>query len=307
MADLKELREIEENVGNRGALSKQYFEVRIGVSPADLAFFVERGQMAGYPAKTGKTPQTIIRRKKGYAMRVTCPECAQALSLKAELPPGKRIKCPKCATVFAPIPVEAEEPLEEISEKPLRKKPAPTRTREDDDDDDDRDDYEERPRKRKSKAKKGGSSLLLYSVLGGVGVLVAIGIFVTLFFVIAGRGNARERHEAVAQDAVSALVDLENVFRTVKNKDTARDAAVKINQICDRLEEIGKKAKTLPRISVADDQQLQAKFKPQIDAINQRMGQVGFQAGMNSGGEPSFMAAAMRLERVGKELERFGK
>ena len=41
---------------------------------------------------------------------VTCPDCGKKLRLTAELPPGKRIKCPGCATSF--VPDENEEPEE---------------------------------------------------------------------------------------------------------------------------------------------------------------------------------------------------
>lgn len=40
--------------------------------------------------------------------RYPCPECGAVLKPAKEMAPGKKLRCPKCDTVFAPVPAEAE-------------------------------------------------------------------------------------------------------------------------------------------------------------------------------------------------------
>lgn len=254
-------------------------------------------------------------------MPVVCPECGKSLQLKGELKPGKRIRCPKCDAVFAPavdVVDEVEEvPDDAIQDRP-RRKAAPIRAaaRDDRDDDDrderddrdDDDDYDRRPRKRKrSKKKSGSSSGLIWGIVAGVvGLLVVIIVVVVLLLVRGGGGAAQAQHEEAMKEALQTLTDLENAMREVRDPASAKVAAVKVNQVCDRLEALGRKVQALPKLPVAQAQQLQNKYKPQVDAINGRMAQVGFQAGQNSRGEASFVAAAQRLMQVGLALQRLG-
>jgi hypothetical protein len=108
-------------------------------------------------------------------VKYPCPQCKASLKLKAEVPAGKKIKCPKCEAVFAPV-----------ADKP---KPAPAKAIADDegggvfgfkeeapppppagpllDDDEDqvkvrkRDDAEERLEKRFPKGKRGPAQAIV--------------------------------------------------------------------------------------------------------------------------------------------------
>jgi hypothetical protein len=52
--------------------------------------------------------------------RVTCPECAAQLALGPTVAPGKRIRCPRCETVFA-VP-ESEPPAVADRSRPARRR-----------------------------------------------------------------------------------------------------------------------------------------------------------------------------------------
>jgi hypothetical protein len=95
---------------------------------------------------------------------VTCPECDTTLKLMAEPSPGKKVKCPKCATIFAP---QDQKSRRVTAERPAA--PAPARARpgraDEEDEDDDRDEEERRPRR--PRRKQGGSGLLIGLLVGG--------------------------------------------------------------------------------------------------------------------------------------------
>jgi hypothetical protein len=197
-----------------------------------------------------------------------------------------------------------EEPVEEIQEV----RPRHMRARERDDDRDERyddDEVERRPRRKRSKRRRGSSAALIWSLVGGVGVLLLIGIVVVVLLLVVA-GSARAQHEAAMKESLQLMAELENALNEVKDQDSARVAAAKIQRVCDRLEALGNRVKGLPRMTPAEAKQLEDQYKPQADAFAQRMQKVGFQAGANSRGEPSFVAAAQRLVRVGQSLKQMG-
>jgi hypothetical protein len=121
-----------------------------------------------------------------------------------------------------------------------------------------------------------------------------------------GYGADTEKHEALIKDMIKTMGDLGDALESVKDKDTAKAAAVKINKVCDRFEDIGKKAMDLPKLSKEEDAALEKKFKPEMEKVSQRIQKVAPAAGMNSGGEPDFLKSLKRLEESGKKLEKLG-
>ena len=138
----------------------------------------------------------------------TCPECDAVLRTSNHIPAGKKIKCPKCSTVFVALEEEGEvrasiqerprpagavprkrPPLDDEDELPparsLRKGPPPLA-----DDDDLRDEEEDRPlRKKKGKKKlkkaQSGGGLKVALIAGSV-LLVLLGGFAVAAWVWPG-------------------------------------------------------------------------------------------------------------------------
>jgi hypothetical protein len=121
-----------------------------------------------------------------------------------------------------------------------------------------------------------------------------------------GVGGETAKHEAVMKDMIKALDDLGDALATVKDKVTAKAAAVKINEICDRLSALGNKASALPKLSKAQNDALELKYKPQLEKVSKRLEPIAFQAGANSGGEPEFIKSLQRLQEVGTALQKLG-
>ena len=133
---------------------------------------------------------------------IQCGHCEAILKSSAPVPPGKKIKCPKCAQVFLvrateitskPKPAvkivddeDVPEMDEEEDEKPVKKKrrvddePRSGRGRREEDDEDSVD-----VPKRKRKKKKAGSPLLLILLLGGgaLGLFACVGFGIGVYLV----------------------------------------------------------------------------------------------------------------------------
>lgn len=100
--------------------------------------------------------------------------------------------------------------------------------------------------------------------------------------------------------------DLVGALESVRDKDSARVAAGKLQQVCDRMEVLGNKMRALPKITPAEDRRLEGKYKSQMEGLMQRMKNAAIQAGTNSQGEPSFIAALQRMSQAGRSMPRLG-
>ena len=116
-----------------------------------------------------------------------------------------------------------------------------------------------------------------------------------------------DKHVTLFKDMIKALSDLADALESVKDKDTAKSAAPKIDKVCDRLEALGKQAEKLPKLEGDEDKKLEKQFKESLTKQVTRLQKVAFQAGMNSGGEPTFVKSIMRLQTVGEALNKLGK
>lgn len=132
------------------------------------------------------------------------------------------------------------------------------------------------------------------------------GVCLLLVFSVAGCSGS-SKHEAVIKGMVDQLNALADAMESVKDKASAKAAAVKINKVCDRLKELGNEAQGLPKLSKDEDEKLMKKYMPELQKANERLTKVALQAGLASGGEPDFLAAAKRLQEVGKDLQKLEK
>jgi hypothetical protein len=235
---------------------------------------------------------------------VTCPQCQTLLRLRAAVPPGKALRCPHCSAVFTPAGPQA------ITEARPLPPPAPvqvprTRPRPAEDDEDWEEEEIVRKPRRQKKVKRGNAALLWGLIGGGALLLILAGVLVLVL--VLRRQSNYEKHEALAREAVQVLEQLAVTMESVKDQDSARTAATGLNRVCDQLESLADRAKALPRLKPDEDRRLQTQFDPELKRLQQRIQQVAFQAGMNSRGEPAFLAAAQRMMRVGMKLQNFMK
>ena len=271
-----------------------------------------------------------LKQEVAAGKRIKCPKCAAVFSPCAirkvdqvpEMRPLPRRATDNGADEDSHIPArwqraratageEDDRSDEDFEEKPRRKKAKARAGNGEDwaDDDEDRaddDDFDDRLRRKKARTRRGMSPALLWSLIGGGGGLALVGIVVLLIVLLGKTGGAVSRHEAALKEMVQLLLDLENALKEVKDPNSARVAANKINQICDRMEDLGKRIKDLPKINREESLQLDQRYKPQVDAINQRTLNVAIQARQNSRGEPTFRASGLRLIRVGQTLQNLG-
>jgi hypothetical protein len=205
------------------------------------------------------------------------------------------------------------EAVDEEDDRPRSKKKS--RRGEDDDEDEDRpakrkrdddeeeDDEDDRPRgkKKKAKAKGGGIPMWVWLAVGGGGLAV-VGLVVVLIFALGGSA-----HESVIRGVISCMSDLADALESVKDKDSAKAAAPKINKICDRMEELAKKGKSLGEPPTAEAERLEKKYKPELEKQMKRLVAAQMKVALAGGNDPDFQKAIQRLASVGASMGRIGR
>lgn len=132
-------------------------------------------------------------------------------------------------------------------------------------------------------------------------IILGVGLF--LVFVVAGckRDSAKDRAkvEALVEETFTALNDLADALESIKDPASAKTAAKKIHNAFDRLEEIGKKANALPKLSQSDKDALRDKYKDDLKKVSKRIESAGFEAGKMAGNNnPDLLNAIRRQETV---------
>src|SRR5262245_29990822 len=114
--------------------------------------------------------------------------------------------------------------------------------------------------------------------------------------------RSSEQHEAVLRGMVETWDELADVLEQVRDKETAREAAGKVDKIYNRFEDLIRKSKSRPRVSKREDKRLAEKFQPDTDRVSKRFGNAVFSALMKSNREKTLVESLRRLPTaLGKE------
>jgi hypothetical protein len=129
----------------------------------------------------------------------SCPSCQSVLKSAGQAEPGKKIKCPKCAVVFQ-LPSASPSGVR-VPDRERREESRFQQDRDEDFDDEaprkrrrryEEDDYEEdRPKRRRRRKKAASSSLVMWFVLGGVGLAVLVGGGLAFVWLLGGFTQSR--------------------------------------------------------------------------------------------------------------------
>ncbi len=122
-----------------------------------------------------------------------------------------------------------------------------------------------------------------------------------------GCKKAYAENEAIIKDMIKCLNDFADALESVKDPETAKAAATKISQTADEMEALGKKAEKAPKLSKADNDKLENTYMPELEKAQKRFESVAPQAGVKSGGEPTFQEALKKWEQAGTNLQKIGK
>ena len=122
---------------------------------------------------------------------------------------------------------------------------------------------------------------------------------------LAGCGkSAYQQNREVGDEMVSIFNEYADALESVKDEETAKAAAVKINAANDRLEKLVARKDKIPKVSKADKEKLDKEYKPKFAEAAGRLQKVAFSAGLKSKGEKSFLEALQRMQSIASRVKK---
>jgi hypothetical protein len=131
------------------------------------------------------------------------------------------------------------------------------------------------------------------------GVCIAGGFTAIGLYGLPGTEVALLRSGLLFEDIISEFNKLADALESVKDKESAKAAAVKINEIVDRLEELGKKGAWPPKTRTDEEKLLKA-FEDEMEKLEPRVVRANRVAVLKCEEEPDFLKALRRLGAIGK-------
>ncbi len=126
--------------------------------------------------------------------------------------------------------------------------------------------------------------------------IVAGFVFACVLAGFSGCGGSSNAEDATKQ-MLSAMNDISGALESVKDKETAKAAAPKLEAAVARLQEVKKKAEGI-KTTKAEDEKLQKEYMPKILEATTRMQTAGLNAGLKCGAEPTFMKAIEKMKNL---------
>lgn len=119
----------------------------------------------------------------------------------------------------------------------------------------------------------------------------------------AGCGPSRRytEREDVAKEMIAIMNEYADALESVKDRETARTAATKLNRATDRLEAVLSRKDSIPRLTEAEHDQLIKEYRPGLDAAKKRFAAAVIPARVKSAGEPAFLKAMLRIVTLGQK------
>ena len=110
------------------------------------------------------------------------------------------------------------------------------------------------------------------------------------------------KHEAAEREALDILKDLATALQSIKDPQSARSAAGRIQIIWDRLETLIQKVQNLPALTVGERRKLDDTLSAEGGPVIVQLFDLARQAARNAQGEATFVST---LERIAKLSERY--
>lgn len=115
-----------------------------------------------------------------------------------------------------------------------------------------------------------------------------------------GNSDAYRRNDEFYDKVSKGIQDMGKAMNSIRDPQTARSAATRLNQVAAVLEQQANIAPSLPKISFGERNRIKQKYESRLVGLGYS---TGYRAGRASRGEPTFMAAVKRCQNAIKRLE----
>lgn len=117
------------------------------------------------------------------------------------------------------------------------------------------------------------------------------------------KSSGYQEAEQIMEDYLRCYDDAQKVYATVKDVASAKAAAAKINEICDRIERLKDREESI-RIRDSEESELEEKYMPRLQEKIKDISEMANQIRAGVQGDLSFREADKRLEKIGASVSR---
>ena len=121
-------------------------------------------------------------------------------------------------------------------------------------------------------------------------------------------GNSESRayrqNEQAIKDMIDGMNEIASALESVRDRNSARAAAGRINNASAKWERVAVQMRTLPKISFADNSRLKEAYREKLESAKSRMQRVARRAGTLSQREPTFQASIRRMQAAANSIQR---
>jgi hypothetical protein len=129
------------------------------------------------------------------------------------------------------------------------------------------------------------------------GVVLLAGIGGAVFYYVRVLPALLTKNEAAVKAYLDLINELASALESAKDQESAREAAVRLEKVWERLEEQEKRVKSLPEISTVERMCINIKYFRQYQALDDRKMKLSNRAEITLS-EPSLLAARKRFHRL---------
>lgn len=121
---------------------------------------------------------------------------------------------------------------------------------------------------------------------------------------IVGCGKSSyQKNAEYAEEMIAVMNDYAEALESVKDTESAKAAASKIDAATTRMEELLAKKDSIPKVTQSDKDRLDKEYNPKLRAASERMKKAAETAGSKAGLEPTFMKAVVRMMKVAQSAQ----
>jgi hypothetical protein len=119
---------------------------------------------------------------------------------------------------------------------------------------------------------------------------------------LAGCTGNYKRHEANTLTAIQEINNLAGVLETVKDRESAKAAAPRVEVLVQTLDDLKTRDNALPKLAKEDEDRLANAYKLAMEDAQRRMIMALIEAQKKADGEPAFLQALTKLQALGAKF-----
>ncbi len=133
--------------------------------------------------------------------------------------------------------------------------------------------------------------------------MVTFSVIISFVAIGCGPSSARRQHEEHAVAVIQCFEDYADDFESVMDQESAKEAAVRINKVNDRMRRLVEQQKQMPKLKKSEADEINSLYSSQFVQVKKRLSQATPTAIDNSHKELTFQQAYLRMVNLARKAK----